>query len=488
VLTATQSGVWGIGVDTDFYYSVFDGGSVPGAEYLLSSAMKRLDNAVYATIADVVSGTFTSGEALYDLAADGVGLAPFHETEPFVPAGVRGALDRVSYGISKGLIDVWGTCPVITVGVGAALTGPAEPLGWPEANAVQLAVDEVNASGGIDIGGSNYWLALATADDGCNPTLGITAAQTLLDAGSVAVVGYTCSGASNAAGPLHAAAGVAMVSPSSTGPWVTEQGYTTTFRLITRDDSPPMALAAYLADWLNLDRAAIVELEGFWATYATGAISETFTGLGGTITGRWVLTSTVALTTTLQDVKHSNPDAIFYCDNDGDRAGLLSAVADGLGMTDVTIAWSTFSENDAVLAAYAVRAGAAAAGDYAAMFYLRTADMPGFDAFNAAYQAAGFPNYGGEATMFGAYAYDAAKIIADAIGRAQSTDPAAIRDAIAATAGYQGVVGRYRGFDAKGDVIPQWLWLVRYSAGQWQPFHPAKAYLPLALKGYPTGE
>jgi len=78
ILTATQSGAWAIGVDTDQYNTVFEGGGVPGSDRLLSSAMKRLDNAVFDTISDVNSGTFTSGTMLYTVADDGVGLAPFH--------------------------------------------------------------------------------------------------------------------------------------------------------------------------------------------------------------------------------------------------------------------------------------------------------------------------------------------------------------------------------------------------------------------------
>ncbi len=169
---------------------------------------------------------------------------------------------------------------------------------------------------------------------------------------------------------------------------------------------------------------------------------------------------------------------------DANNAGLLSHVAHSLGITDTIIAWNTFSEDEAVLAAYAAQAGAAAEGDHAAMSYRRTQDMPGYGTFNTAYQAAGFPNYGDEAMIWGAYAYDAAKIIIAAIGRAQSTDPNDIRDAIASTINYQGVVGIYEGFDAKGDVIPQWAWLERYTNGQWIILHPSKVFLPTTLKNF----
>ena len=372
---------------------------------------------------------------------------------------------------------------VITIGVGAAMSGLPE-LGWRQVNAAQLAVDQVNTAGGIDIGGAVYTLTLIAADDGCSATQAITAANTLLSAGAVAVVGYTCGSASNEAQPLHAAAGVPMISPSSTGPFVTEQGYTTTFRVITRDDSPPILLVTYLRNWLKLEKAAILELVGFWGNWATDSISTTFTSLGGTVTSRRAVASTAEFTATLTAIQAEGPDVIFYSDTDANNAGLLSSVAHRLGMTDTIIAWNTFSEDEAVLPDYAAQAGLAAEGDHVVLFYRRTQDMPGYGAFNAAYQAAGFPNYGDEATKWGAFSYDAANIIIAAIGRAQSTNSSDIRDAIAGTTNFQGVVGTYEGFDAKGDVIPQWAWLERYSNGQWMILHPSKVFLPITLRNF----
>ncbi|NJD58091.1 MAG: BMP family ABC transporter substrate-binding protein [Anaerolineales bacterium] len=104
ILTTTQSGVWAIGVDTDEYYTLFMTGTVEGAEYLLNSAMKRTDNAVFLTISDVVSGTFTSGSVIYNLESGGVGLAPFHEADPAVPTETKIWLNLISQAIISGVI------------------------------------------------------------------------------------------------------------------------------------------------------------------------------------------------------------------------------------------------------------------------------------------------------------------------------------------------------------------------------------------------
>jgi basic membrane protein A len=112
VLTATQSSAWGIGVDTDQWLSLFMSGTMSGSDKLLSSAMKRIDNAVYDTISDELSGNFTSGTVRYGLSLQGVGLAPYHETDASVPQRVRGALARAERCIVLGVCDPLGTsCP-----------------------------------------------------------------------------------------------------------------------------------------------------------------------------------------------------------------------------------------------------------------------------------------------------------------------------------------------------------------------------------------
>ena len=96
-----------VGVDVDAYYTVFESGAVPGAEFLLTSILKRVDNAVYDTIVAHVNDTFTSGTFVYNVENGGVGLAPFHETESVIPPDVINYLANVAAGIANGSVDVW---------------------------------------------------------------------------------------------------------------------------------------------------------------------------------------------------------------------------------------------------------------------------------------------------------------------------------------------------------------------------------------------
>ncbi len=106
ILGATQAGVWSIGVDQDEYLTTFKEGRTPGSDKLFSSAMKRVDNAVYGAIKQTVEGKFSGGTVKYDASNGGVGLAPFHETEASIPDAVKSQLQAIATDLKSGKLTV----------------------------------------------------------------------------------------------------------------------------------------------------------------------------------------------------------------------------------------------------------------------------------------------------------------------------------------------------------------------------------------------
>jgi basic membrane lipoprotein Med (substrate-binding protein (PBP1-ABC) superfamily) len=102
IVGAMEQGVYGIGVDQDEYYTTMGGGPAP---YLLSSAMKRVDNAVYNSIKAFVEGTFEGGHFLGTAANEGVGYAPFHDTAGKVPKNVKDKLDEILAKLADGSLE-----------------------------------------------------------------------------------------------------------------------------------------------------------------------------------------------------------------------------------------------------------------------------------------------------------------------------------------------------------------------------------------------
>ena len=106
ILHSAQNGGWSIGVDTDQYLTVFGNGTVSGSDKLLSSAMKRLDNAVFQTIQSLLAGSFSNATISFGLSNNGVGLAPYHETNAVIPQTVKDHINAVKAGIISGAVNI----------------------------------------------------------------------------------------------------------------------------------------------------------------------------------------------------------------------------------------------------------------------------------------------------------------------------------------------------------------------------------------------
>jgi basic membrane protein A len=128
VKAATEAGVWGIGVDQDEYYTTFAGGTAPGSEYLATSAMKRVDLAVFRNIAASIEDQF-GGMYVLTAANDGITYAPFHDAT--IPEDVATQVEAVREGLADGSIDT-GVCGIdgLFIGEGSACDDPT--AGWPD--------------------------------------------------------------------------------------------------------------------------------------------------------------------------------------------------------------------------------------------------------------------------------------------------------------------------------------------------------------------
>jgi basic membrane protein A len=98
---AKENGKWGIGVDVDQYFTLPN-----EKDILITSVMKRLDNAVFGVIELMTNDEFPGGE-LYvgTLTNNGVGLAPFHDFEGQVPAELAQEVEDIIEGIKAGEVD-----------------------------------------------------------------------------------------------------------------------------------------------------------------------------------------------------------------------------------------------------------------------------------------------------------------------------------------------------------------------------------------------
>jgi basic membrane protein A len=102
---AAGEGAFVIGVDQDEYFTTFGEGEAPGADRIITSAVKRVDNGVYDMIAAAVNGDAFPESGMYVLSVenDGIGFAPAHDAP--VPEEVTAAMDELLAGLIDGSIE-----------------------------------------------------------------------------------------------------------------------------------------------------------------------------------------------------------------------------------------------------------------------------------------------------------------------------------------------------------------------------------------------
>ena len=124
------------------------------------------------------------------------------------------------------------------------MTGPLSWVGAHYLVGTELAVDDLNAKGGV----LGEQVQLISVDDACDTEQAGVAAQKLISDGVTFVVGHVCSGAAIAAAPIYEAAGVIVMSASATNPKLTEEGRANVFRVVGRDDQQGIIGGDYLAE------------------------------------------------------------------------------------------------------------------------------------------------------------------------------------------------------------------------------------------------
>ncbi|MFO7742406.1 MAG: BMP family ABC transporter substrate-binding protein [Anaerolineae bacterium] len=107
IRAAAQEGAWVIGVDQDQWITTFQEGAVPGSERILTSAVKRVDRAVYDAISRAVEGKLHGGVLRFNLSNDGVGLAPYHQADTDVSSEVKGKIRDIAEGLRSGEIHTY---------------------------------------------------------------------------------------------------------------------------------------------------------------------------------------------------------------------------------------------------------------------------------------------------------------------------------------------------------------------------------------------
>jgi branched-chain amino acid transport system substrate-binding protein len=171
----------------------------------------------------------------------------------------------------------------IRVAIGGPLTGGAASFGAEMKQAVELALEEQNAAGGL----LGAHLEARAADDEASDARGLALARGFCDDPTVlAVVGHVNSNVSIAASTVYQSCGLPMVTPMSSNPAVTDRGLPNVFRLTNRDDHKGPGLAAYLYRKVGKRRAVVADDQTAYGKGLADLFAQAFAGLGGAVVAR----------------------------------------------------------------------------------------------------------------------------------------------------------------------------------------------------------
>jgi len=318
----------------------------------------------------------------------------------------------------------------IKIGEVGSMTGSEATFGISTHNGIMLAVKQINAAGGI----KGKKVEIVSLDNQGKPEEAATAVTKLITQDKVqAVLGEVASSRSIAMAPIAQQYKVPMVSPSSTNPKVTEQG-DYIFRVCFIDPFQGTVMAKFANEVLKLKKVAILrDVKNDYSVGLADFFIETFKKNGGEIVvDQSYSAGDLDFKAQLTSIRSKNPEAI-YVPGYYTEVGLIARQARELGLKVPLMGgdgWDSPKLREI--------GGDAVNETYFSNHYSDEDKSPVVQEFIAAYKA----DYGVVPDGLAAMGYDAMKVLADAMTRAQTSDSAALRNALAETKEFPGVTGK----------------------------------------------
>jgi branched-chain amino acid transport system substrate-binding protein len=318
----------------------------------------------------------------------------------------------------------------IPVGAYLSLTGVDSTFGKDTQQGFDLAAAEVNGAGGI----KGKKVRIVYEDDRSLPTETALKVRQLIDRDAVvALLGEVASARSIMGGTIADQKHVPMVTPSSTAVDVT-RGHAYVFRTCFTNAQEGNVAARFVKDELHRTKAAIFyAAQNTYSIDLATAFRAAFARVGGTVVlEKAYQEGDKNFTTALEEVKRAAPDVVFapvYYEDMIEIARQAKAVG---------IPGSSFFGCDAWdSASLLAGAGEELEGAYLTDLFAPDMPRPEARAFVGAFRA----KFGVVPSSMAAQGYVGARVLFDAMGRAATETPDAIRDALAATKDYDAATG-----------------------------------------------
>ena len=353
-----------------------------------------------------------------------------------------------------------GADKVIRIGVVGPESGGSAQLGQGQHKAAQMAADEINA----DKTAGDWKLEIFFEDDEGNPTKSANATNKLIQQEKIHVmIGAINSSATLADMVMTGRAGIPQITAGSTGSSITDQGNKWIFRTAVNDEFQADALIRYAKDDRGFKKIATFTAADDYGQSGAKLLAKAAAREG---------VEMVSVQTYNNGDKDFKPQLLSIRDAGAEgvfmwglytEAALIVKQARQLGLGVQFFGASGMAARKLI-----ELGGEAIQGLVLTQSFLPTSENPAVkkfvEGYNARYKETPIPH--------GAQAYDTVYIIADAVKRADSTDPEKLREALASTGGLKLVTGEPR-FNEKGDDVGKYILLTLIEGDSFKLFRTA---------------
>jgi branched-chain amino acid transport system substrate-binding protein len=211
--------------------------------------------------------------------------------------------------LTAGLGSAAFAADTLRIAVVGPITGPVGQYGEMQMMGARMAVEQINAQGGV----SGRKLEAVLMDDVCEPKQAVAVANQVVNDDIRFVVGHLCSGSTQPASTIYDEAGVLMITPAATSPAITEQGYKLVFRTIGLDSQQGPAAGAYIADKIKPRRMAVIHDKQQYGQGLAEEVRNTVTGKGvNVVLFEGINKGQTDFSALITKLKKENVDFVYY--------------------------------------------------------------------------------------------------------------------------------------------------------------------------------
>jgi branched-chain amino acid transport system substrate-binding protein len=314
------------------------------------------------------------------------------------------------------------------VGAVVSESGPGSSLGRPEADSMQLAVDEINKAGGVN----GHPLKITILDDESNPTTAVNALRKLLDQHVIAILGSSITPSSLAMVSEVTKAELPMISFASSAQVITPvQDRKWIFKVPITDFHNAQTMQDFMKKHGGLTKVAVIYRNDDYGKAGLGHFADAGKAAGfSVVDSEAIAANATDATTQLTKIRASNPQAVVVWST------LPSVSVIMKGYRELSLPYPIFYSDGAANGAFLQQSGPAINGAYIASTKINVADQLAandpakkildhyIDAFGKGYPK-DLP-----VSIFGGFGYDGVYMLKAGLEAAKSTDHNKLRDAL----------------------------------------------------------